>query len=952
MLSSPSSRKHTGTFRGLGVLLAIALLISCCSATTATLGIDWGEEFVKVSIAFRGHRPDILLTSSGSRKFQNVVYLSGETRLFDKEASAYVLRDPARTLQKSAHILGVPFQGLSLSKSNAVNPTEVVETFRKNDISFNWDYTPYEFAVAEDGQLQLKLLKDANVSVEEVYAHFFNHIKDVALEKLHSVKIIDSLDSKAELLAVISVPCNYTQNQRKAIAFAAESAGLKVVDLVHGITAAALLHSLEMQPGTKKVLFYDMGSSAANVGVVEIFVPSTGKGAGRKNPYIKTLSCVTVPGVGGRHHDHLLSEHLREAFEKEHSLKLMPAYPKSVQKLARAVNKAKTTLSISTSTNMEVENLVPDKTLKAGTITRDLFDQLLQPIVNKLDEPVPKALELAGVKMEEVDAVELIGGSWRVPVIQKKIAETVTPHQLGFHLNAEESVAMGAGYLGAAHNPFFRMKKVDIMDNSVFDYVLHIVSGKDANKAIDKKVVLHSHSSKLSATKTVKLKSHFDLEVELFEGGVSIAHYNVSGIESLLKDHPDKVAEVSLVFKANLGIIKLDQTFAVVVDASSTSEDAVESDEGSADGADADKEQEVKNDAPKTETEEAPKGDAVPKENESTEGQSETKDASQEAPKDGQADKAEPSNGQDEAKPEKGEETKETPKTDTKEAAKKEEKKNVLTFSVTQSQVYGNAKLESCRDAIAELVKRDKALYARSDAKNQLESLIYKYKGKVNSKDFKDATTEDVHAKFSARIEELLTWFDINSSSASLEQFNEITKELNDVATPIFVRMGHNSDRESVIKSTDREFDKLKKKFDELIAERPYLLEHQGIINTFNNLVEWWEQAKKDQEARPLNQDPVFTFETVKPKRSAAKLALKTIEAIKPKVVEPPKPETEEAPKGDAVPKENESTEGQSETKDASQEAPKDGQADKAEPSNGQDEAKPEKGEENVKTEL
>ncbi|UKK00327.2 HSP70 chaperone [Theileria orientalis] len=574
------------------------------NCTTVTLGIDWGEEYVEASIAFRGHRPDILLTGTGSRKFENAVYLLGDTRLFDKEASSFALKDPSKTLQKSAHLLGIPFASNSKwTRMSTVKASDVVETLKKNNVSFHWDYTPYEFGVSKDGQLHLKVLKDSMVGLEEATAHFFNHLKNVALDKLVSVKAIESHDSKVEIMAVISIPCNYTQNQRRALVFAAESAGLKVVDLVHGITAAAWFNTLEMGPGTKKILYYDLGSSGANVGIVEARVPPP---KSKDYPQIRTLSCVTYPGIGGRQHDLLLAEYLRDKFESDNNVKLMPGNPRSLQKLLKSVNKAKMKLTLSETASVEVDNLVKNKHLNFK-LTRSDYDKLLDPVLQKLSEPLNMALREANLKLSDLDSIEMLGGAWRVPSVTMKLSESVKPLHLGFHLNAEESIAMGCGYLAAAHNPFFRMKKIELYDNAVFEYVLH-VKGPD----LDKRVTLYKSGDRINHSKVVKVnttnsfnlsiyENYTDSEAKSGEGSdktdksdksdktdksdkssthtertgkqskgskvdisdstpmdVKVLDYKVTGVEDmLLSQKKDRVAQVSLTFKTENGVIRL-----------------------------------------------------------------------------------------------------------------------------------------------------------------------------------------------------------------------------------------------------------------------------------------------------------------------------------------------------------------------------------------------------------
>ncbi|GIX63959.1 hsp70 chaperone [Babesia caballi] len=831
---------------GIATLLLLTGAIGLASGHNATIGVDWGEEYVEVSIGFRGHKPDILLNDTGSRKFVNAVYLDGKTRFFDQKAAANLMKHPSKTFHKSAHLVGTP---VSATKSQGVTPLareELEKVFASSGVSFDADYTPYEFGADGEGQLYLNITKDKMVSVEEVAGHFFSYIRDIVVSKLRSSKAMKPGEGQPTILALIAIPCNYTQKQRRAIAFAAESAGMTVGGLVHGITAAATMRAFEQGPGTKKMLFYDLGSSGANVGVIEISVPENDrkKAKGPKETQVTVLSCVTMQGIGGRHHDVALAQHLRSIFESNTKIKLMPDHPNALQKLLKAANKAKIALTIADSTNVAIEGLIRNTNFASQTITRETFSQLIGDSIAKLEEPLRLALGRAGeLKLEDLDGVELIGGAWRVPAVQAKLTELLKPHPLGFHLNAEEAVAMGAGYLAAAHNPFFKMKSASISDNSVHMYAIRIVSTDASHPdAIEKRSPLFKPESKLQASKSVVFKTNIDFEVELSENDVAISAHKVTGITEAMgkEENKGKTAQITLVFKADdRGIITVAKAAAILINAAANEAEAAE--EGKEQTAD----------------------DAAEKPGDNAEGSDQEK--------------------QEQVNKEEGPESKEA------EPAKQPEKESVkpqtlelLVARINSVDAFAPEKLEATRKEIEAISLRDMEIIKLSDSKNTLESLIYKFKSAARQAEFQAACDAATMDKIRALLEEYEQWFDEDSYGATLQQIEERIAKLEEVAVPVYYRWAENEARPGLIAATNKSFAKLMKSFDELVAKKPYLAEMTEVLDAFKSARAWWDEVQQEQEALQPHEEPAFTANQIKIQLEIMRQALATLQKVPP----------------------------------------------------------------------
>ncbi|EDO05446.1 Hsp70 family protein [Babesia bovis T2Bo] len=807
-----------------GFLAIYALIATICSvkAQHATIGVDWGEEYVEVAIGFRGHKPDILLNDTGSRKFYNAVALEGETRAFDQKAVAKLLKTPSKVIHRSAHIIGIPVTAQSGQGPVDLNKDDVIRTLEDNGTYFEWDYAPYEFAADENGQLHFKIGTQGIVKAEEVAGHFFNYIKSIVISNLKKAKVITNDEEKVGILAVIAVPCNYTQNQRRAIVYAAESADILVAKVVHGITAASTLRAFDQAPGKKKVLFCDIGSSGANIGVIEINVPEKDnkKSKSTEETQINVLSCVTREGIGGRYHDIALAQHLRKIFESKTNVALMPEYPNALQKLVKAANKAKIALTISDATTVAIEGLIRNVDFTPEQVTKETFNSLIQDSVNNIETTIHEAMELAGgLKMEDLDGVEIIGGASRVPAVQNKLVQIVAPQQLGFHLNAEEAVAVGAGYLAAAHNPFFKMRSAKIGDASVHLYEVSIVSTDTTHPdAIEKHTPLFKPGAKLNGSKSLVFKTKLDFNVTLKENGKPITLFHGTGVNHMinLEENKDKIAQITLVFMADhRGVITIVKSVAMLID---------------------------------------PEEDTTQPESETPENK--TQETSEATP-------------EQEVKP---------------------PTSFVIDLQITNIQdAFTKENLEASKLAIETLDKRDMDVVKRSESKNYLESMIYKYKGAIKETGFQEACNEETIKQISNMVNEYETWFDEESYNATLQEFEEKIDKLKQIATPVQARWAENEARPALVTSTQKVINKLQSNLEELMDKKPYLQQMTDILDTFKSVQTWWDDVQKKQEELKPNDEPAFNANSIKLQIEIAKQALTKLQKTPP-----PKPKKEE----------------------------------------------------------
>jgi molecular chaperone DnaK len=239
--------------------------------------------------------------------------------------------------------------------------------------------------------------------------------------------------------AVITVPAYFNDSQRQATKEAGEIAGLNVLRIINEPTAAALAYGLDKAGKDRKIAVYDLGGGTFDISILEL-----GDGV------FEVKSTNGDTHLGGDDFDYVLIDWLAKEFEKENRVDIRKD-PMSAQRLKEAAEKAKIELSSSTSTEINLPYIFPvDGVPKhlVKTLTRAKFEELVDSLVNSTVEPCEKALKDAGLKASDIDEVILVGGSTRIPAIQR-IVEKIFGKVPSKGVNPDEVVAMGAAIQGA-----------------------------------------------------------------------------------------------------------------------------------------------------------------------------------------------------------------------------------------------------------------------------------------------------------------------------------------------------------------------------------------------------------------------------------------------------------------------------------------------------------------------
>jgi Fe-S protein assembly chaperone HscA len=306
--------------------------------------------------------------------------------------------------------------------------------------------------------------------------------------------------------AVITVPAYFNDAQRQATKDAGRIAGLEVLRLVNEPTAASLAYGLDKkQNGT--IAVYDFGGGTFDISILKL-----------KDGIFEVIATNGDTHLGGDDIDNLLIAVAVEDIAGDLKIDIRQ-YPDAVQRLRNAVIDAKIALSSQDAAQLEVE--LPEGKLYQRTITREMFDTMVAPIVQRTLGPCGQALRDAGLTVAQVDEVVLVGGSTRIPLVRQKVEELFA-RKAHTELNPDEVVALGA----AVQANILAGGSDETKDMLLLD-VTPLSLGIEALGGVTAKIIHRNSTIPASATE------HFTTGVE---GQVSVAIHVLQGEREMAKD--------------------------------------------------------------------------------------------------------------------------------------------------------------------------------------------------------------------------------------------------------------------------------------------------------------------------------------------------------------------------------------------------------------------------------
>ena len=369
------------------------------------IGIDLGTTNSCVSV-MEGSEPVVIPNAEGKRTTPSVIAFveDGEIKVGDP-AKRQAVTNPEKTIASVKRFMGNKFS----ESSNDIKTVAYKVVKGDND-------TP---RVDIDGRLY---------TPQELSAMVLQKMKKTAEDYLGS--------SVTE--AVVTVPAYFNDSQRQATKEAGEIAGLKVQRIINEPTAAALAYGMDKGGKDKKIAVYDLGGGTFDISILEL-----GDGV------FEVLSTNGDTHLGGDDFDQVIIDFLAEEFKKNEQIDLRED-SMALQRLKEAAEKAKIELSSSTQTEINLPYVTATSSGPkhlVTTLTRAKFEQLSDELVKRSMEPVKKALKDANLTKNDIDEVILVGGSTRIPIIQKEV-ESLFGKKPSKGVNPDEVVAVGAAIQG------------------------------------------------------------------------------------------------------------------------------------------------------------------------------------------------------------------------------------------------------------------------------------------------------------------------------------------------------------------------------------------------------------------------------------------------------------------------------------------------------------------------
>lgn len=483
------------------------------------VGIDVGSEYFKVAMVRPGAPFEVITNLQSKRKTPNALAFYKGERKFGTDAVQLATRRPHLVLYAPTELVG----------RNASNEaTQGVQAM----------FTPgLELYQSDAGTMSFKLgnmddageLPSATYSAAEVSAMLLGHVQQFA----------SVFAEKPVREAVLTVPAYATQPDRLAMRQAAEMAGLRVTGLVEEMTAAAVQFGLDkVYNESTRFLFIGVGSLATQAAVVEY---SQFKSRGTAVGSLTVLSKAWDIGAGGKAMDAALIEHLAQQVHDKYGVDVHKQ-PRALAKLTAAATKAKEILTVNTDIPIYVEALTSTVDFST-TVSRELLERLIPGIAQRVAAVASKALAEAGMVVDDLAGVELLGGAVRVPAVQAALSEALAGQKLGTHLNGDEAMALGAGFVAANRSAAFRVRKVGMTDMGLWPVEAELSSLDDD---WSRTTQLFSPGTHYGTTKSVSVRRCSDMRVTLrytedaeLPAGTPrlLATYDVHGIAAACEQH-------------------------------------------------------------------------------------------------------------------------------------------------------------------------------------------------------------------------------------------------------------------------------------------------------------------------------------------------------------------------------------------------------------------------------
>lgn len=787
----------------------------------SVVGFDFGNENCVVAVA-RQRGIDVVLNDESNRETPAIVSFGEKQRFLGTAGAASSLTNPKNTICQIKRLLGCRFSDPELQRDLKSLPFLVID--------------------GPDGYplIQARYLGETKTfTPTQVLGMVLSNLKSIA-EKNLNAPVAD---------CCIGIPVYFTDLQRRAVIDAATIARLHPLRLFHDTTATALAYGIyktdlpENEP--LNIVFVDVGHASMQVCV-----------AAFKKGQLQILAHSFDRSLGGRDFDEVLFQHFAAKFKDEYNIDVF-TNAKACLRLRAACEKLKKVLSSNPVAPLNIECLMDEKDVK-GVIKREEFEQISVPILERVKIPLEKALVEAGVTIENIHSVEVVGSGSRVPAIIKILTDFFgkEPRRT---MNASECVAKGCALQCAMLSPTFKVREFQVNESFPFSIALSWKGDTSDTQSgvVDNQQtkVVFARGNAIPSMKTLTLyrSGTFTLNVQYADnelsGPANISTYTIGPFQSTKGEH----VKVKVKVRLNLhGIVSVES--ATLLEEEETEVPVIK---------------ELASELTKMETDEAPAETDV-----------NMQDSKIDAP------------GAENVVLESGDRTS-MMETDSKveDPKKKVRKTNVL---VTEGVVHGRLAAKDLQKSVEkefEMALQDRVMEETKDKKNALESYVYDMRNKLYGK-YCEFVMDSDREQFISRLQGVEDWLYEDGEDETKGVYISKLEELKKQGDPIEERYKEHSMRGP---AADQFMYCIKNVTEAAVSNDPRfnhieMEEKQKVVNECMEAEDWFRDRKERQDSLPKYATPVLLSADMRKKAEALDSYCRRI-MMKPKPAKPTPPE-------------------------------------------------------------